>query len=91
MAEYSPEEVEADVQVLAAFDFVSKDFDLEGLPLALYSSQILGMYDHEQDTFYIVQGAASSAGGKLDFLDRLTLAPSMYTACRTSISGWRPS
>lgn len=74
VAEYSPEEVEEDVQVLAAFDFVPRDFDLQGLLLALYSSEILGMYDHEEDTFYIVQGAASSSGGKLDFLDRLTLA-----------------
>jgi hypothetical protein len=72
--EYPPEEVEADVRVLAAFDFVSRDFDLQGLLLDLYSSQILGMYDDEEDTFYIITEIAGKAGDELGLLDRLTWA-----------------
>jgi hypothetical protein len=71
LEEYPPEEVETDVRVLAAFDFVSEDFDLQGLLLDLYASQILGLYDDEEDTFYIITEAAQD---ELDLLDRLTFA-----------------
>jgi hypothetical protein len=72
--DYPPEEVEADVRVLAAFDFVPDGFDLKGLLLALYSSQILGMYDDEDDTFYIVTELAESDEATMDLLDQLTVA-----------------
>lgn len=66
--EYSPEEVQEDVLVLAAFDFVDIDYDLRQVLLDLYSEEILGMYDHELDTFYIV------SDGDFDLLDQLTVA-----------------
>lgn len=69
--EYPPEEVEADVRVLAAFDFVPEDFDLEGLLLTMYSSQILGMYDDEQDTFYVI---IEGVEDEFNWLDRVTFA-----------------
>jgi hypothetical protein len=67
-ADYPPEEIAADVLVLAAFDFVPEDFDLERVLLDLYSTQILGMYDDEEDTFFVV------SEGDFDLLDRLTFA-----------------
>lgn len=67
--EYSPEEVEAEVQVLAVFDFVPEDYDLLGLLSDAYSSEVLGMYDDERDILYIITEAA---GGELDLVSRLT-------------------
>lgn len=64
--EYPPEEVAEDVLVLAAFDFVAPDLDLRQVLLDVYSSEILGQYDDELDTFYIV------SDGEFDLLDQLT-------------------
>jgi hypothetical protein len=74
--EYSPQEVEADVRVLAAFDFVPEDFDLLGLLLALYSEQTLGFYQGEEDTFYIIADSEPGAGSieSFDLPSRLTFA-----------------
>ncbi len=66
--DYPPEEVEADVQVLAAFDFVDPDFDLRTVLLDLYSAEILGLYDDELDVFYIV------SDDEFDLSDELTVA-----------------
>jgi hypothetical protein len=54
--------------VLAAFDFIPDDFDLKGLLLDLYSTQVLGMYDDEEDTFLVV------SEGDFDLMDRVTFA-----------------
>ncbi len=67
--EYSPEEVRAEVQMLAAFDFVPQDFDLLSLLADAYSSEVLGMYDDEADTFYVITDAV---GDGLDLVARLT-------------------
>ncbi|MBN1658170.1 MAG: hypothetical protein JXA93_07195 [Anaerolineae bacterium] len=67
-AEYPPEEVAADVRVMAAFDFVPADFDLRQALLDLYTEQVLGMYDDELDTFFVV------TDDDFDLMDRLTLA-----------------
>jgi hypothetical protein len=66
--EYPPEEVAADVRVLATFDFVSEDIDLHQVLLDLYASQVLGMYDDETDTFFVV------SEGEFSFLDEMTFA-----------------
>jgi hypothetical protein len=66
--EYPAEEVEEDVLVMSAFDFVPKGFDLWRTLLDLYSSEVLGLYDDELDTFYIV------SRGDFEMLDRLTVA-----------------
>jgi hypothetical protein len=66
--EYPPEEIAADVLVLAAFDFVPRDFDLLQVLLDLYSSEVLGLYDDELDTFYII------SNGEFDLQDQLTYA-----------------
>jgi hypothetical protein len=61
--------VEAEVWVLAAFDFVPEDFDLLSLLADAYSSEVLGMYDDERDTFYVISDAP---GGELDLVARVT-------------------
>jgi len=66
--EYPPEEVAVDTRVLAAFNFVSEDIDLRQVLLDLYSTQVLGMYDEEVDTLFVV------SDGEFDLMDRLTLA-----------------
>lgn len=66
--EYPPEEVAVDTRVLAAFNFVSEDIDLRQVLLDLYATQVLGMYDQEVDTFFVV------SDGEFDLMDRLTLA-----------------
>jgi hypothetical protein len=66
--DYEPEEVEADVQTLAAFDFVDEGFDLRQVLLDLYSEEVLGLYDDELDVFYVV------SDGDFDLSDELTVA-----------------
>jgi hypothetical protein len=66
--EYSPQEVAVDTRVLAAFDFVSEEIDLRQILVNLYSAQVLGMYDDEVDTLFVV------SDGEFDLLDQLTLA-----------------
>jgi hypothetical protein len=66
--EYPPEEIAADVLVLAAFDFVPSDFDLLQVLLDLYSSEVLGLYDDELDTFYVI------SNGEFDLQNQLTYA-----------------
>jgi hypothetical protein len=69
--DYTPAEIEDDVRVLAAFDFVPEDFDLRRTLLDLYASQVIGFYDDEARTLYVITDAAS---GGLDLLARLTFA-----------------
>jgi hypothetical protein len=66
--EYPAEEIADDVLVLAAFDFVPRDLDLLQVLLDLYSSEVLGLYDDELDTFCIV------TSGEFDLRNRLTYA-----------------
>lgn len=49
-----PEESQQDALVLAAFDFVARDFDLYQTYVDLYSEQILGYYDPETAEFVVV-------------------------------------
>jgi hypothetical protein len=69
--DYPPEEVEADVQVLAAFDFIPQDFDLRGALVDLYSSQVVGFYDDDKKTLFVVTDVA---GQGFDLLARMTFA-----------------
>ena len=52
--EYTPEEVENDTRAMAALDFVPEDYDLKGELVELYSAQVLGLYDDERNTLYVV-------------------------------------
>jgi hypothetical protein len=77
--EYAADEVEADVRVLAAFDFVPREIDLLSLLVDLYSEQAIGLYDDEGDTLYVVTDVAVGAGAEgsgtsFDLLSRITFA-----------------
>lgn len=67
---YSPEQVAADVRVLAAFDFVPQDFDLLGLLVDLYSTQVIGLYDNEQNILYVI----TDDSDRLNLLGKVTVA-----------------
>lgn len=69
--DYPQDEVADDVRVLAAFDFVPEGYDLLGLLLELYSSQVIGFYDDEEDTLYVIVEAAEAG---FDLLARITFA-----------------
>jgi len=66
--EYTPQEIENDTRVMAAFDFLPEDYDLRGELLELYSAQVAGFYDDEKNALYVI----SDTG--LDLLARITLA-----------------
>jgi hypothetical protein len=66
--DYPPEEVAADTQVLTILDLVPEDIDLHQVLVDLYSSQVLGLYDDEQNAFLVVNE------GEFDLLDRMTYA-----------------
>jgi len=66
--DYPPEEVAVDTRVLAAFNFVPEQIDLRQVLVDLYSSQVLGMYEDEIDTLFVVND------DEFDLMDRLTLA-----------------
>ncbi|HSJ54555.1 MAG TPA: hypothetical protein VLC52_12515 [Anaerolineae bacterium] len=66
--DYPPEEVEVDTRVLVILDMIPEDLDLHQLLVDLYSSQVLGMYDDEADSFIVVNE------GEFDLLDRMTYA-----------------
>ena len=54
LEEYGPEEARADAITLSAFDFIPPDFDLQAFILDLYTEQIAGFYDPENDEFVII-------------------------------------
>lgn len=66
--EYTPEEMENDVRTMAAFDFIPEDYDLRGELVELYSEQVVGFYDDDKNTLYVI----SDSG--LDLIARITLA-----------------
>jgi hypothetical protein len=53
-AETTPEESQADVLELSAFDFIDRDYDLFAAELSLQSEGILGYYDPETAEFVVV-------------------------------------
>ncbi|MGC9335958.1 MAG: hypothetical protein ACP5JJ_17565, partial [Anaerolineae bacterium] len=63
---YTAEEIKADVRVLAAFDFVEQGYDLRQVLLDIYSAEVLGLYEDDVDTLYVV------TEDEFSLLDRLT-------------------
>ena len=72
--EYPAEEVETDIRVLAALDFVPRDYDLLGFLIDLYSAEVVGLYDDEADTLYVIEDAGQIDAGDFDILARVTYA-----------------
>ncbi len=56
--ETTPEEAQADVLELSAFDFMARDYDLFAAQIALQSEGILGYYDPETAEFVVVNDGA---------------------------------
>ncbi|HZW03696.1 MAG TPA: hypothetical protein VFF68_07210 [Anaerolineaceae bacterium] len=56
--DYTPEEMQDDLQVLSAFGLLEADFDLYQLYVDLYSEQIAGYYDDETQSMYVIQDEA---------------------------------
>lgn len=79
--EYSPQEVAADTRILATFDFVPEEIDLRQILVDLYSAQVLGMYDDEVQTLFVV------SDGEFDLMDRLTLAHEYVHSLQDQIFG----
>ncbi len=52
--EWSIEEAQDEVIIMAAFDLLEPNFDLYNLYLDLYSEQIAGYYDPEEKTLYVI-------------------------------------
>jgi len=69
LEEYSPEEARDDALVLSTFDFLSPDLDLYTLYIDLFTEQIAGYYDSEEDQFFLI-----SADAELGSFERLTFA-----------------
>ncbi len=66
--DYPPQEVANDTRILTILDLVPEDLDLYQVLVDLYSSQVLGLYDDEEDSFIVVNE------GEFDLLDRMTYA-----------------
>lgn len=67
--DYSPEEARRDVRVYAALELLPPETDLYTLTLALYTEQIAGFYDNDQDQMTVVNDETG-----LDALDKIVFA-----------------
>lgn len=67
--EWSEDEAADAVITLAAFDLIDSNFDLYNLYLDLFTEQIAGYYDPEEQTMYVI-----SNGDAINVSQRLTLA-----------------
>jgi hypothetical protein len=68
LEDYTPEDAEQDVTVLAAFGLIEPGFDLHSFYIELLSEQIAGFYDNETKEMVVVQG--EGFGG----MERMTYA-----------------
>lgn len=81
--DYTPEEMQDDLQVLSAFGLLDADYDLYQLYVDLYSEQIAGYYDDETRAMYVIQ--AESFRGP----ERLTYAHEYVHALQDGVFGLR--
>jgi hypothetical protein len=58
-AEFPPEELERLSTAYRLFRMIPEDLDLNQLILDLYTEQVVGFYDPQSDTLYVVTGAES--------------------------------
>lgn len=73
--EYKPADVEADERVLVAFGLAPESLDLRRLYVDLYTGQIAGLYDPEEDTMYVVNSSDElTALGELTYAHEVTHA-----------------
>ena len=71
-ADYSDEDAILDSRVLASMGLLPQDFDLKTFYNALYSEQIAGFYDDEEQAMYVVQGAGFGGYEKMTYAHEYT-------------------
>lgn len=67
LEEYTPEQAQDDVRVLAMLGLLSPDFDLHGFYIDLYSEQVAGYYDSEAEEMVVVQGIGFNGVERLTY------------------------
>lgn len=71
-SEYTDEDARNDVLILSTLGLVPEDFDLLGFYQDLYSEQIAGFYDREEETIYVVQIERFGGREKLTYAHEFT-------------------
>jgi hypothetical protein len=69
--DYPPDQVEAQARVWTAFDLIPDPYDLEGVLRSMYIRQVIGLYENETDTLYIMPDISS---GTFDLFAEVTYA-----------------
>jgi len=69
--DYPADQVAAQAQVWAAFDLIPDPYDLEGVLRSMYIRQVIGLYENETDTLYIMPDISS---GTFDLFAEVTYA-----------------
>ncbi|MFZ6031547.1 MAG: hypothetical protein ACOYYS_27880 [Chloroflexota bacterium] len=72
LAEYTPEEAQEDVAVLAAFGLLEPGFDLLHMYQELFSEQVAGFYDNETKEMYVVQDEAFEGTQRMTYAHEYT-------------------
>lgn len=67
--EHPPDIVERDAQVMESFGFVPSNYDLLAVYRALYTNQVLGLYDAKTDILYVI---TDISGGEFDLFAQIT-------------------
>lgn len=69
--EHPPDMVERDAQAMESFGFVPSNYDLLAVYRALYTNQVLGLYDAKTNTLYVI---TDISGGEFDPFAQITHA-----------------
>jgi hypothetical protein len=72
LADYTREEAEVDVRVLALFQLVEPDLDLRSLYQDLYVEQLAGYYDPEAEAMFVVAGGSWTGVERLTYVHEFT-------------------
>lgn len=68
LQEYPEEEASDDARLLALFGFIPTDFDLWDFYNELYTEQVAGFYDDEDQVLYVVSGADFDGPERLTYV-----------------------
>ncbi len=71
-SEYSDQDSEDDVLVLSLLGLLPENYDLIGLYRDLYSEQIAGFYESDEQKIYVVQGISFGGSEKLTYAHEFT-------------------
>jgi len=71
-SEYTEQDARRDVQILSLLVLLPTDFDLRQFYTDLYSEQIAGFYDSEEEAMYVVQGTDFGGSEKMTYAHEFT-------------------